>query len=163
MHLYLARSEGDSPGQYALLACELVSQSMSKSVLNIQTPDEVETVFYEAFMHGDAEVMAALWADGDVVCIHPGSGIISGHEAVVRSWRHILEKSQPADIRYTVTRKSQSGDIAVHIVTEEMLDNGVTTALVIATNVYQRFSHGWKLIEHHGSLMQQPIRERTLQ
>lgn len=136
---------------------------MSKPVLQISTADEVEAVFYEAFMHGDADVMAALWADDDVVCVHPGSGIITGHEAVTRSWRHILENSSSNEIRYTVARKSVSGDIAVHVVAEEMLGNGEVTAVVIATNVYRRYDRGWFMIEHHGSLVQSPGLGQTLQ
>lgn len=136
---------------------------MSKPVLQIRSADEVEAVFYEAFMHGDTDVTAALWADDEVICVHPGSGIISGHEAVARSWRHILENSGNNEIRYAVTRKSVCGDIAVHVVTEEMLGNGEVTAVVIATNVYRKYDRGWLMIEHHGSLVQSPGLGQTLQ
>ena len=136
---------------------------MPKVLLQIQSPEEAEVVFYEAFMHADIDVMSALWANSDVICVHPGSGIISGYEAVVRSWRHILDNSQGAEIRYNVVKKTQSDNIAVHIVVEEIMDNGVTTAVVISTNVYQRLEGSWKIIEHHGSVMQQDRKGRTLQ
>ena len=129
----------------------------------MQTSDEAETVFYEAFMHGDKEVMAAVWADDDVVCVHPGSGVILGYDIVVRSWKHILENTQGSDIRYTVTKKTVTDDLAVHIVAEEMMDNGIVMAVVIATNVYQKFEQGWLMIEHHGSLMQQQHKGEMLQ
>jgi hypothetical protein len=45
---------------------------LSKSALRIQSSDKAEIVFYEGFMHGDIDVMSALWADGDVVWVHPG-------------------------------------------------------------------------------------------
>jgi len=120
-------------------------------------------VFYEAFRHCDIDVMKALWAEGDVICVHPGSGIISGYEAVVRSWQHILENSQPADIRYSVISKSVADNLAIHVVTEEIRNNDTIVAVVIATNVYRRFDHGWQIIEHHGSVVQQEISNRTLQ
>jgi hypothetical protein len=136
---------------------------MSRPLINTQSSSEAEVVFYEAFMHCDVDVMSALWAEGDVVCVHPGSGIISGYEAVVRSWRHILENSSPSEIRYDLVSKTIAGDLAIHIVTEEILNNGTPVAIVVATNVYRRFNHGWQMVEHHGSVMQQEAVHRTLQ
>ena len=49
---------------------------MKTSKLTFKSPDEVEAVFYEAFIHLRPEVMAGLWADEDVICVHPGSGAI---------------------------------------------------------------------------------------
>lgn len=114
-------------------------------------------------MHCDTDVMSALWAQGDVVCVHPGSSIIFGHEAVVRSWQHILENSQPTDIRYHVVNKSIVDDLAVHVVTEEILNNDIVVAVVIATNVYRRYAGNWQIVEHHGSLVQHEVTSRTLQ
>ncbi len=136
---------------------------MPKSSLHIKSPDEAETVFYEAFMRGDREVMAALWAEGDVICIHPGSGAIIGRDAVVRSWDHILADSHPGEIRYTVANKIESDDCAVHVVSEEIMGNGMVMAVVIATNVYRKFANGWLMVEHQGSLVQTAQTNETLQ
>lgn len=114
-------------------------------------------------MHCDIDVMSALWADGDVVCVHPGSGVISGYEAVVRSWHHILKNSQPTDIRYQLVNQSIVDDLAVHVVTEEILSHGTVVAIVIATNIYRRNAGNWQIVEHHGSLVQQEVASRTLQ
>ena len=132
-------------------------------MLNIHTPDEAETVFYEAFMHGDVDVMTALWADCDVVCVHPGSGVIHGHDAVVRSWRHILENTRGSEVRYNVTNRTVSNDLAVHVVTEELMDGSQVMGVVLATNIYQKFESGWLMIEHHASLVQQQHQGETLQ
>jgi ketosteroid isomerase-like protein len=107
--------------------------------------------------------MAALWAEGDVVCVHPGSGLITGHAAVVRSWRHILGNFHGGEIRYTVMNKTASDDLAVHIVVEEIMDNDVVMAVVLATNVYQKFPDGWRMVEHHGSMVQQEHEGQTIQ
>ena len=136
---------------------------MSRPLIHTQSSNEAEAVFYEAFMHCDIDVMAALWAEGDVVCVHPGSGIITGYDAVMRSWRHILENSQPGDIQYKLTSKTIVGSLAIHVVEEEIRNNGTIAAVVIATNVFRRFDHGWQMIEHHGSVMQQEVAHRTLQ
>ena len=136
---------------------------MNLSKLKLQTPDEAETVFYEAFLHCDVEVMAALWADGDVVCIHPGSGAIVGHEAVMRSWNHILGNARPPQLTFTVVKSVASEDLAVSLVTEEVSTEGGDSALVLATNVYQKIDGGWLMVEHHGSLVQSHSQNRTLQ
>ena len=136
---------------------------MNRPFIKTRSSTEAETVFYEAFMRCDIEVMSALWAEGSVVCVHPGSGIISGYEAVVRSWQHILENSQPTEIQYNLVSKSVVDDRAVHVVTEEIRDNDTVVAVVIATNVYRRFDHGWLMVEHHGSQVQQAVANRTLQ
>ena len=136
---------------------------MKKSTLKLQTPEEAETVFYEAFMRCDAEVMAALWAEGDVVCIHPGSGAIAGHEAVVRSWSHIFANARPPQINYTVSKRIVSNELAVSLVVEEVSTDGGDNALVLATNVYQKFDDGWRMVEHHGSLVQSRPQKQTLQ
>ena len=129
----------------------------------MSSADETEIVFYEAFMHGDEEVMSALWAKSDAVCVHPGSGVISGYDAVIRSWRHILENAYSTEIRYKVKKKTVSEALAVHIVEEEIMNNSTVMATVIATNVYQKFEQGWLMIEHHGSLIQQVQKGKTLQ
>lgn len=136
---------------------------MPKASLHMQSSDEVEIVFYEAFMHGDPDVMAALWADSDVICVHPGSGVIKGYEAVTRSWRHILENTEGSDIRYSLLRKSLADELAVHNVVEEILNEGTLMAVVVATNVYQKFEQGWLMVEHHASIVQQENTGQTLQ
>ena len=128
-----------------------------------KTPDEAETVFYEAFERCDRDVMAALCAEGEVVCIHPGSAAITGHDAVVRSWAHILGDAQRPDIRYTVARRTEADGLAVHLVVEEIAAGEAATALVLATNVYRRFDTGWLMIEHHASLVQAPRPAHTVQ
>ena len=135
---------------------------MKGSKLEFNSPDDVEAVYYEAFRHCDSNVMAALWADGYVVCIHPGCGAIVGHEAVARSWRHIFTDAEQAEVIYRVERKTISDDLTVHLVTEE-IGSGDELARVIATNVYQKFESGWLMIEHHSSLVQTQSLNQTVQ
>ena len=127
------------------------------------TPDEVEAVFYEAFKRCDAQVMASLWADEDVVYIHPGSRAILNRDAIVRSWESILGHSDAADLIYTPARRWQSGDLAVHVVAEQLNGPDNDAVVVLATNVYRRFEHGWLMVEHHASLLEQPERSGSLQ
>ena len=135
---------------------------MTGKVSKLKTPDDVETIFYGAFRHCDVDVMASLWAEGDVVCVHPGSGVIVGHDAVVRSWSHIFLGSSPPQIKFTPGKRVLSGDLAVHVGTEEITTAG-ETAVVLTTNVYQKIGGGWFMIEHHASLVHAQPQQQTLQ
>jgi ketosteroid isomerase-like protein len=135
---------------------------MQKPKLEMKTPDEVEAVFYEAFRNCDKDVMAALWAEGDVVCVHPSSGAIVGHEAVVRSWAHIFTGAIIPEIKVTVGKRTVSDDLAVHLVTEEIATGG-ESAVVFSTNVYQKIGNGWFMIEHHGSVVPSLSQGQTIQ
>lgn len=136
---------------------------MIGSKLELKTPDEVEAVYYEAFMHCDKDVMAALWGDGDVVCVHPGSGAIVGHEAVARSWAHIFTNARMPEVKFTVAKRTINDNLAVHLVTEEIATGDDAYAVVLATNVYQKFVSGWLMIEHHGSVVHTRREGQTLQ
>jgi len=134
----------------------------NKGTMSLRTPDEVEAVYYECFQRCDAVVMAALWAKGNVVCVHPGSAAILGYDAVIRSWEHIFSNARMPKIHVELLKRTVGHDIAVHVVTERIGD-GEDSALVLATNVYQKFTEGWLMIEHHGSLVQFQQQGRTLQ
>ncbi len=128
-----------------------------------KTPDEVDAVFYEAFMHCDPDVMSALWADKDVICVHPGAGAIVDYDAIVRSWANIFSNAQRTNMKHTVIKRVVSNELAVHVVAEEMLSSGTLVAVVLATNVYRKFENGWLMIEHHASLVQNRRKGQTLQ
>ena len=136
---------------------------MKRSKLQFKTPDEADAVFYEAFMRCDPDVMAGLWADEDVVCVHPGAGVIVEYGAIIRSWENIFSNVDSAEMKTTVIRRVLSDELAVYIVAEEMLSSGQVAAVVLATNVYRRFDSGWLMIEHHASLVQNQANGQTLQ
>ena len=136
---------------------------MNSPKLKLKTPDEAEAVFYEAFIHCDDKVMAGLWADGDVVCIHPGSGIIVGYESVVRSWSHVFHNARPPQITYTVRSRMVTSQLVVSLVIEEISAGLEQAAHVLATNVYRNFDGAWLMVEHHGSLIQSHAQNNTIQ
>ena len=136
---------------------------MKKSKLQFNTPDEVEAVFYEAFMRCDPDVMAGLWADEGVVCVHPGSRAIIDYDSVIRSWANIFSNANRTEMKYTVISRLISKDLAVYVVVEEMLSSDTVTAVVLATNVCRKFDSGWLMIEHHASLVQNRSNGQTLQ
>ncbi|MET0066333.1 MAG: nuclear transport factor 2 family protein [Candidatus Thiodiazotropha sp.] len=136
---------------------------MKDNKLELRTPDEAEIVYYESFMHCDAQLMGALWADGDVICVHPGSGAIVGHDRVSRSWLNIFQGAQPPQVRYQVIKSTHSGDLAIHLVSEEISTGDDAYAVILATNVYQKFDSGWLMVEHHASMVHSGHHQQTLQ
>jgi ketosteroid isomerase-like protein len=136
---------------------------MKISKLRFKTPDEIDTFFYEAFTHCDADVMAGLWADEGVVCVHPGSGAILSYNAIIRSWASIFSNVQRTEMKYTLINRVVSKELTVSFVAEELMSSETTAAVVLATNVYRKFDRGWLMTGHHASLVQQQSRGQTLQ
>lgn len=136
---------------------------MAKKKVQFDSPEDVEKVFYEAFRHCDERVMAALWAEKQVICVHPGSAPITSYVAICRSWRHIFANTKHANIRYQIAKKTVSGAVAVHVVIEEILHGNEVIAEVVATNVYEKFAEGWLMTEHHASLLPSQRNQQTIQ
>ena len=136
---------------------------MKASKPRFKTPEEADAVFYEAFKHCDSEVMAALWADTDAVCVHPGAGALVDHKAIARSWANIFSNNHRININHTVINRVVSNGLAVFVVAEEILDSGTVTAVVLATNIYSKFDSGWLMIGHHASLVHNRPQGQSLQ
>ena len=130
---------------------------MRKDQVGFETADQVESVYYEAFMHSDIDVMMAIWSKQQSSCIHPGSSLIESYDAVARSWRHILSPGAEMKLDYRLLSKTESEDMAVHIVEEKILMVDQQTVMIIATNIYKKFEPGWQIILHHGSVVQSPV------
>lgn len=133
---------------------------VQKPMLN--SPDEVEALYYESFRRCDAELMATLWSSEDAVCVHPGSNAIVGHRAIMRSWGYIFDGASRPEIDVSVIRRIESEELVVHIVTER-IGKGDEAVMVLATNVYRQGTSGWLMVEHHASLLEDRRSSHTLQ
>ncbi len=131
--------------------------------LKFKSPDDVEAVYYEAMRRCDSQVMVALWADGEVVCVHPGSGPVIGYEAVARSWKHMFTNARMPDFEVSVINRTTGSDLAVHLVVEQLPQSDDSTVTVLATNVYRKTEAGWLMVEHHASVVEPRLEEHTLQ
>lgn len=118
------------------------------------SPQEAEAAFYEAFQNGNIEAMMAVWSsDDDIICIHPNSPRLQGRALIAESWQQIF--SSEAEVRFEIADAQYIQDalLSIHIVHEYIYLNGDRRRRppVIATNVYQLTSNGWRMILHHGS------------
>ena len=126
--------------------------------------DDVEAAFYEALHAGDIEQMMACWADeDDIVCVHPGGARLVGAAAIRSSFESMLTGGR---IRVTVerTRKVESLSASVHSVLERIdvqTAEGPQHAWAVATNVFLKTAHGWRLVAHHASPGRAEVSEAT--
>ncbi len=127
---------------------------MRRTKISPGTADDTETAFYEAMQQGDIERLMACWADEEeIVCVHPGGARLVGHAAIRAAFEsmfiHGCIKAVPERIR-----RMDAGVCSVHSVIERVelpSDDGPTMAWVLATNVYAKTVHGWRLLSHHAS------------
>ena len=116
--------------------------------------EDTEQQFYEALAHADVNAIMACWADDEEVsCIHPGSSLLIGLEAIRASFEAIFAHG-PIDVQPEKVRRFESEGLAVHSVLEKVQANteqGVQTAWVLTTNVYVKTAQGWRMVAHHGS------------
>lgn len=118
------------------------------------TADDTEAAFYDALHQGDLERLMACWADEeDIVCVHPGGQRLVGHTAVRAAFEALLANGG-VRVQPERARRIDAGGCSVHSVIERievMSDDGPAHAWVLATNVYAKTVHGWRMVAHHAS------------
>ena len=97
--------------------------------------------------------MACWGDDDDIVCIHPGGPRLLGHAAIRAAFEAVFANGT---VKATVEklRRIDAGATSVHSVIERvdvMGNDGPQPAWVLATNVYVKTVHGWRLVAHHAS------------
>jgi ketosteroid isomerase-like protein len=117
--------------------------------------EEANAALYAAIETGDLDGLEALWDSADdLVCVHPGAGLLTGRGRVLRSWAAILANVDYIQFVLSDVVVRVSGDTAVVTCTENVL-TGDGTALhggsAIATNVFRRRGDRWRLWVHHTS------------
>ncbi len=109
---------------------------------------DANDAFYRAFARHDADAMAALWAEEHpVTCVHPGSDVLVGRDAVIASWRAVLVPGGAPDLSCSQAEAHVLGDVAF-VTCHEVLRAGARLA---ATNVYARERGAWRIVHHQAS------------
>jgi ketosteroid isomerase-like protein len=121
---------------------------------------EANRAFYRAFESLDLERMGEIWLrDPRIVCIHPGWRRLVGWGPVMTSWERIFDNVFEMKFELGEAQVMASGDLAVVVVEENLLQrgyDGATRSSVLATNVFERAQGRWWLVSHHGSPVIQP-------
>jgi len=109
--------------------------------------------FYDAFDSGDADEMAALWAEQHpVACIHPGGAPIHGRGEVLASWRDILSASTRPAIQ-CLRPQALLLDRAGLIVCIEALAGG----RLVASNMFVLEYGTWRMVHHQAGPLNAPL------
>ena len=124
---------------------------------HLGTAADVEAAFYDALNRGDVDALMELWAEDDeIYCIHPGGPRLHGHAAIHASWQAILERGG-LQIRPSQLHEAHNMMSAVHSVVEGVTSAGDEAAHLVATNVYMKTPHGWRMVSHHVSVAPGPV------
>lgn len=118
------------------------------------TPQEAEDAFYRAFELRDLEAMMQVWSDADYIeCVHPMQDRLQGEAAIRASWAEILKRAPEVTFSNSAKSIVSHGDLSIHVIYENLQlgDKGLEKSRMIATNVYEKTSKGWKMILHHAS------------
>lgn len=129
------------------------AKKIAQAVL-LTTADATEASFYEAMQQADIERMMQVWADDEeIACVHPGGPRLIGTVAVRAGFEAVFVQG-PIHVVVHHVRRFENATCAVHHVAEvvqAMTEQGLQTAHVMATNVYVRTAHGWRMVAHHAS------------
>ena len=107
--------------------------------------------FYKAFANGDHDAMNALWARNHAVSvIHPGWDGLHGRNAVMNSWRRILEGNNKHDIQCEQAVVSLANNLA-YVICHEVFPEGQ----LIATNIFIWEDNTWRMVHHQAGLVHQ--------
>lgn len=110
--------------------------------------------FYAAFTARDMAALEEVWAkDRPLSCVHPGRTAITGGEAVMRSWRAILENPQAPKISCHGEKIQVHGDTAL-VTCIEQLAMASGAQFLMATNVFVRTGSIWAMVHHQAGSVQ---------
>jgi ketosteroid isomerase-like protein len=117
--------------------------------------EEANLRFYRAFETLDLAQMDAVWLHTErAQCVHPGWPLIVGWAAIRDSWETIFANT--TEMRFTIgdARVAGGPDLAWVTCTENILadvQGRVSVTSLLATNVFEHASDGWRMVHHHAS------------
>jgi SnoaL-like domain len=112
--------------------------------------------YYEAFEAKDLDAMSDLWERSDrAICTHPGWATLEGWGPVAASFFALFQGGQQIQFVLTRERVIQNGETAWVSLDENLLgDQGGVTVATINIFVPGPRSDRWRMICHHGSVVQ---------
>ena len=112
--------------------------------------------YYEAFEAKDLDAMSDLWERSDrAICTHPGWATLEGWGPVAASFFALFQGGQQIQFVLTRERVVRVGDTAWVSLDENLLgDQGGVTVATINIFVRGPGPHGWRMLCHHGSVVQ---------
>ena len=109
--------------------------------------------FYLAFEAKDIDAMTHLWSERrEVICLHPGWPVLLGRDAVLESWRSILENpNQGAVSFYNATCAHMSDEVAA-VTCYEKAGN----TIMVALNLFAEEDGRLRMVAHQAGFCANP-------
>jgi ketosteroid isomerase-like protein len=115
---------------------------------------------YTALHSLDMTLMSQVWLHADwVKCLHPGWDLLVGWDEVQGSWQEIFRSTEQMMVSVSRPLVHVAGDVAWISCLENVTtayQNDFTSALVEATNIFQRHQGRWLLVHHHTTPLATP-------
>lgn len=109
--------------------------------------------FYLAFSQKDVAAMASIWSrTAPLVCVHPGWRRLTTRDAIMDSWRRILENPDQPGMDFLEPAVHDHGNLVL-VTCYEALPNGVC----LATNGFRYEDERWQMVLHHSGACAQTI------
>lgn len=123
----------------------------------LQTDEEevlsANRAFYAALHDLDIKKMNLVWMhESWVRCLHPGWELLVGWDEVQGSWQEIFKSTDQMMVAVSRVIIHVSGDVAWVSCLENVTSayqNAFSSALVEATNIFQRRQGRWLMVHHH--------------
>lgn len=120
------------------------------------TPEAVQNAFYQAINDFDLDLMASVWSSSDLAtwCIHPGGGLITGHKAILESWKLLFSSGSRLQAAIQSAGMTSSDSVTVFCVQQHLslTEDDRLIPPIIVTNVFHKEEDGsWRMIAHHAS------------
>lgn len=116
---------------------------------------DAEDAFYDAFEAGDLDAIMSVWAEGEIICIHPMGPALFGREAVAESWNAIFASTRAAQPDITIHHRHwrEEGALAIHLceVDVRFPNSPPNLPPSLVTHIYRQEEAGWQLIHYHVS------------
>jgi ketosteroid isomerase-like protein len=134
-----------------------VQRRYGREVDDLQSLRAANQRYYEAFEASDLDAMSALWERSDrALCTHPGWSTLRGWGHIASSFMALFQSPGALQFVLTEARPVIVGDAGWVSLDENLLgdDSGVTVA---AINLFVRHNGGWRMVAHHGSVVQAAV------
>ncbi len=108
--------------------------------------------FYESFNNKDVQAMRRTWSRReDLICIHPGWNVLQGRQAVLDSWRAILQNPEQPRILVRDAGVTMLGEVAI-VISREL----VAGSPLASTNLFVKEDGDWRLLHHQSGPVAMP-------
>ncbi|MBV1961850.1 MAG: nuclear transport factor 2 family protein [Immundisolibacteraceae bacterium] len=122
--------------------------------MTFKTVLEAHAAFYQALELADLQLMTEVWQqDENISCIHPLWAPLFGSDKVMPSWKQLFTSGRSMSVEAEILAHQTGDELCIHLVREILtpLSDNKGGQPILATNSYQLFDSGWKMVLHHAS------------